>query len=91
MRKICTKKCKNCKGFACPNYFGKDIKVDLNDYYNYALHSRRIISPLTLCNGNEKCLYKVDMETEPITTFDKSLIAISILWTITTLIFGNLI
>jgi hypothetical protein len=51
MKKLCTKKCKKCKGKCCPNYYGYMTKTDKVEYYSGVLHSRK---PMFVSDINEQ-------------------------------------
>lgn len=40
VKKVCKKKCKRCKGVACPNY--SKVVVNYDEYYEGILHSKSI-------------------------------------------------
>ena len=43
MKKLCTKKCKKCRGASCTNYYGFLTKLDKRMYYDGILNCRRPI------------------------------------------------
>ena len=77
LRKICFRKCKNCKGPACPNYFGK---IDKKAYYTGVLHATKI-----------RFADDVVDKKLPMDNFDKSLIWFLIITIFTLLLIGGLL
>lgn len=69
MEKLCIKKCKNCKGSECPNYFGGDMHdkyLRIESYYEAPLHlqskKKKVISLLS--EDLKDVLYQIDEEEE---------------------------
>lgn len=78
MKKLCTKKCKKCKGIKCPNYLGYIKNKDA--YYEGILHSK-----------NVKNVKNVKEATKHIDSFDFNFIYLFILIFVILLIFGSLL
>ena len=69
MEKLCIKKCKECKGQTCPNYYGGDMHdkyLRWDSYYEAPLHLRPRQKVVTkfLTPEEEDVLYQIDQEEE---------------------------
>lgn len=77
MKKLCTKKCKKCRGIKCPNYLGYMSKLDKKDYYDGILNSRKFISDITNKSNLDR--------------FDWIMIYVLIMLILSIIIFGGLL
>ena len=78
VKKMCFKRCNNCKGPKCPNYYG--YISNKKDYYSAVLHSKKI-------KFNEDILN----QKQPMNKFDKQLVGGFIVLTVFLTIFGGLL
>lgn len=76
MSKLCVKKCKNCKGERCPNYYG--YIPDKKAYYGGVLHAVRV-------------KFQEDKQQMPLDKFDKAFIVGFIILTVVLHLTGGLI